>query len=753
MRMEIEDEVVVFDDADSAVYTDEVPEDAIIEDGVSSDSIDTGETLIVNLGGKVNDVLVNGESVVENKVARITLSKVGQTNDYNDLDNKPDVDAIKDDLNETKEQLDLVIKGQTSDSLAIVGLQSDMITAKSDIAGVKTQVEENTELLDQVNKGHAADSLAIVGLQSDVLTLKADVAKIDLSNTEIDAKVGELEADVSDLQDQIDDISTDNLVDLETNQEIGGVKTFKNQVGFKNEDGTIDYIKHINNNLLISTSTGENLLNIDEGLKKAYFFNKEVAFKSDIAGSGGTTVKVGGVAVAEFNADSKADASTVEQLGTEFGSLDAMVDSLGSDVSQQGTKVNALDAQLVSLATQVAMDYYNKTDTDGKFATKDQMASQDNTTLQSANSYTDTKIADLVDTAPETLDTLGEVAKAIKDNQDVVNALNSAIGNKVDKTVKINGHSLTQNIVLTAEDVGALSDIPDGYVTTDTLNSAMEKKVDKVDGKGLSTNDYTTADKEKLAGLSNYNDSALSNRITGVENNKANKGTLTNTDLQGSIQAGVYLVDLQTCTGLPNNIDDEEIYGGLGTLIASEQGRVLITTNGAEFFSKMYFMGYSENEGLFVNWEELPTTAMLDGKVDKETPTVVIGEGASFTPTTGYGVTIGHNATSDSVNVVAVGQTISNTGKGNVLIGTGNTIQGCGRSIAIGFNSSIYADSTNGDNIAIGGNLGDTNKAIQLGAGTNNTDNTLQIFNDNIYNHETHTLTVQEGHFTKIYIE
>ena len=430
-----------------------------------------------------------------------------------------------------------------------------------------------------------------------------------------------------------------------------------------------------------------------------------------------------------------------------------MVDSLGSDVSQQGTKVTALDAQLVSLATQVAMDYYNKTDADGKFATKDQMASQDNTTLQSANSYTDTKIADLVDTAPETLDTLGEVAKAIKDNQDVVNALNSAIGNKVDKTVKINGHSLTQNIVLTAEDVGALSDIPDGYVTTDTLNSAMEKKVDKVDGKGLSTNDYTTADKEKLAGLSNYNDSELSNRITGVENNKANKGTLTNTDLQGSIQAGIYLVDLQTCTGLPNNIDDEEIYGGLGTLIASEQGRVLITTNGAEFFSKMYFMGYSENEGLFVNWTELPTTAMLDGKVDKNTPTVVIGEGASYTPTTGYGVVIGKDVTSVSKEVVAVGQTINNSGRGNVLIGTGNTISGCGRSVAIGVNSSISADSTNGDNIAIGGNLGNTNKAIQLGAGTNNEDNTLQIFGDNIYNHETHTLSVQEGHFTKIYLE
>ena len=36
------------------------------------------------------------------------------------------------------------------------------------------------------------------------------------------------------------------------------------------------------------------------------------------------------------------------------------------------------------------------------------------------------------------------------------------------------------------------------------LKPMFEGKVDKVDGKGLSTNDYTTAEKNKLSGLSNY---------------------------------------------------------------------------------------------------------------------------------------------------------------------------------------------------------------------------------------------------------
>lgn len=53
---------------------------------------------------------------------------------------------------------------------------------------------------------------------------------------------------------------------------------------------------------------------------------------------------------------------------------------------------------------------------------------------QDAKSYTDTKVASLVNGAPETLDTLEEVADAIKENENVVAALNSAIGDKANKS-------------------------------------------------------------------------------------------------------------------------------------------------------------------------------------------------------------------------------------------------------------------------------------------------------------------------------
>ena len=47
-----------------------------------------------------------------------------------------------------------------------------------------------------------------------------------------------------------------------------------------------------------------------------------------------------------------------------------------------------------------------------------------------SETYVDTKVANLVNSAPTTLDTLGEVATAIQNNATVVEALNSSIGNK-----------------------------------------------------------------------------------------------------------------------------------------------------------------------------------------------------------------------------------------------------------------------------------------------------------------------------------
>lgn len=56
------------------------------------------------------------------------------------------------------------------------------------------------------------------------------------------------------------------------------------------------------------------------------------------------------------------------------------------------------------------------------------------TALNDAKKYTDGKIADIINGAPSTLDTLSEIATAMDENKSVVDALDKAIGTKANKT-------------------------------------------------------------------------------------------------------------------------------------------------------------------------------------------------------------------------------------------------------------------------------------------------------------------------------
>lgn len=70
---------------------------------------------------------------------------------------------------------------------------------------------------------------------------------------------------------------------------------------------------------------------------------------------------------------------------------------------------------------------------------------------QQATGYTDQQIADLINGAPSTLDTLGEIAQAMKDNENVVGALDQAIGTKASQA-EVDGHTGNGTIHITASE-------------------------------------------------------------------------------------------------------------------------------------------------------------------------------------------------------------------------------------------------------------------------------------------------------------
>lgn len=101
-----------------------------------------------------------------------------------------------------------------------------------------------------------------------------------------------------------------------------------------------------------------------------------------------------------------------------------------------------------------------------------------------------------------------------------ISTVNTNLSKKVDK---IEGKQLSTNDYTTVEkdklsklnnydDTDIKADIAK-KVDTSTVNTNLAKKVDKVSGKGLSTNDYTTAEKNKLSGIAT---GAQVNTVTSV---------------------------------------------------------------------------------------------------------------------------------------------------------------------------------------------------------------------------------------------
>ena len=96
----------------------------------------------------------------------------------------------------------------------------------------------------------------------------------------------------------------------------------------------------------------------------------------------------------------------------------------------------------------------------------------------------------------------------------------------------------------------------DENITSGAVYEALTEKVDKVQGKGLSDENFTYAEKTKLAGLSNYNDSTLSDRVTATEN--AITTLNGNSSVAGSVDkkiadalGGVTRIDFQIVSSLP----------------------------------------------------------------------------------------------------------------------------------------------------------------------------------------------------------
>ena len=145
----------------------------------------------------------------------------------------------------------------------------------------------------------------------------------------------------------------------------------------------------------------------------------------------------------------------------------------------------------------------------------------DSDTITGAKKYADAKVAALVDGAPETLNTLDELAAALKDNKDIVDVLNRSIGEKatqadLDAHVadKANPHAVTAAQVgaYTKEEVDHIVDELPNTDTTYTFANGTDGTF-TVTPKDGSAQTVDTGAKSYVDGLVD----GLNTRITELE--------------------------------------------------------------------------------------------------------------------------------------------------------------------------------------------------------------------------------------------
>jgi len=207
-----------------------------------------------------------------------------------------------------------------------------------------------------------------------------------------------------------------------------------------------------------------------------------------------------GLSTEDYTTAEKTKLSGVE-TGAEVNVIEGITVN-GDDITPDANRIAALT--VLTNTVNNLLNYYNKTETYSKTEVDNLVSAVAGATFVSVNELPTTDIqTNVIYLVPKQSPQTGN----IKDeyiNLDGTTAGWELIGDT--------GIDLSDYVTTTE-----LNTALGNYTTTADLTTLLAGKVDKVTGKQLSTEDYTTADKTKLAGLSNYDDTAISGRVSDIE--------------------------------------------------------------------------------------------------------------------------------------------------------------------------------------------------------------------------------------------
>jgi hypothetical protein len=141
--------------------------------------------------------------------------------------------------------------------------------------------------------------------------------------------------------------------------------------------------------------------------------------------------------------------------------------------------------------------------TAGDTAVTDAFTAADAVTLSSANSYTDTKVTEVLGGAPELLDTLNELADAIGDDSDFITTINSSVS-AVQADVDANEAAINASL---ATETSART----------SADNALSARIDSLEADPTTAASVTAGDAATLASANTYTDTSISNLTNGAD--------------------------------------------------------------------------------------------------------------------------------------------------------------------------------------------------------------------------------------------
>lgn len=198
-------------------------------------------------------------------------------------------------------------------------------------------------------------------------------------------------------------------------------------------------------------------------------------------------------------------------------------------------------------------------------------------------------------------------------------ASNSFIDSGKETSENATAHSIAERTIGGALKSTPISDIDIENQTNDTVATKKDisNKVDKVEGKQLSSNDYTNADKTKLAGLSNYDDTNIKKEISEITDAIRDMDTAFSQELankQNTLTAG------NNITISDNTISaiDTKYMAGEGIEISSDN---VISATGGSGPNVVQTTGQSETDVM----SQKATTDALSNKITKNVLDIYVG--------------------------------------------------------------------------------------------------------------------------------